>query len=72
MHSIFNWLREPLSEVNPALSAAEFQLDRSAKQQKADAQDKERKSALARCADLIGSKQAALLARYCLLPHPAA
>ena len=69
VQSIFTWLREPLSEINAALAAAEFQLDRSAEQRRVDAQVEERKTALALCADLIGSKQADLLARFCCPLH---
>ena len=74
VQSIFNWLREPLSEINPlsennpALAAAEYQLDRSAEQRKIDAQKQERDNALAVCADLMGSRQIALLARSYISP----
>lgn len=53
-----------MSELNPSLAAAEFQLDRSKRQQEADLQLEQRKEALARVTDLIGTQQTALLARY--------
>ncbi len=50
--------------MHPSLAAAEFQLDRSRKQQGIDDRKQEREKAVAHCTDLIGTKQANLLARY--------
>lgn len=58
------WLQHMLNDSTPGLSAAQFQLEKSKEQRAAEDEKEQRILALRRCAELIGDRQAKLLARY--------